>query len=211
MLVARRSSRNFLLISKSFTGASLSPRFLSEKPAVATEGSKIPQQKKDGEAVTSADSLKIEHKTVNINKEKVEQLADQVLSLNLIELLLFSKQIETKLGLPDLKLLAANRMAAAPAAPASAPTPQAAPAAKPEETKQAPPAKTVFELKLESYGAADKIKVIKLVREITGLGLKEAKEKVEAVPQVILKDLNKEQGDQWIEKFKAAGAKTALV
>ena len=69
--------------------------------------------------------------------------------------------------------------------------------------------KTVFELKLESYEVASKIKIIKEVRSFTDLGLKEAKELVEKTPSV-LKGVSKEEAEQIIEKMKAVGAKVMM-
>lgn len=83
---------------------------------------------------------------------------------------------------------------------------KAATAAK-EEKK---PEKTVFELKLESYEAAAKIKVIKEVRSFTDLGLKEAKDLVEKTPSILKKGVSKEEGEQIIEKMKALGAKVVM-
>lgn len=70
--------------------------------------------------------------------------------------------------------------------------------------------KTVFELKLESYEAASKIKVIKEVRSFTELGLKEAKELVEKTPMVFKKGVSKEEAEQIIDKMKAVGAKVVM-
>ncbi|PPD75212.1 hypothetical protein GOBAR_DD27857 [Gossypium barbadense] len=77
-------------------------------------------------------------------------------------------------------------------------------------TEEKKPDKTVFELKLESYEAASKIKVIKEVRSFTDLGLKEAKDLVEKTPSVLKKGVSKEEGEQIIEKMKALGAKVVL-
>ncbi|KAJ7003377.1 hypothetical protein NC653_008567 [Populus alba x Populus x berolinensis] len=82
----------------------------------------------------------------------------------------------------------------------------AAAAAKEEKKAE----KTVFELKLESFEAASKIKVIKEVRSFTDLGLKEAKDLVEKTPAVLKKGVSKEEGEQIIEKMKAIGAKVVL-
>ncbi|PON89284.1 Ribosomal protein [Trema orientale] len=81
------------------------------------------------------------------------------------------------------------------------------PTAAKEEKK---PEKTVFEIKLESYEAASKIKLIKEVRSFTDLGLKEAKDLVEKTPSVLKKGLSKEEGEQIIEKLTALGAKVVL-
>lgn len=65
-------------------------------------------------------------------------------------------------------------------------------------------------MKLESFEAASKIKVIKEVRSFTDLGLKEAKDLVEKTPSVLKKGVSKEEGEQIIEKMKAIGAKVVL-
>lgn len=74
-----------------------------------------------------------------------------------------------------------------------------------EET-EAPVAKTVFDIKLTGFDASSKIKVIKEVRAIAGLGLKEAKEFVEGVPGVLMKDLKQDKADEIKAKLEAVGA-----
>ncbi|KAK1407236.1 hypothetical protein QVD17_38850 [Tagetes erecta] len=74
-------------------------------------------------------------------------------------------------------------------------------AAKTEEKVE----KTVFDVKLEKFDAAGKIKVIKEVRAFTSLGLKEAKEMVEKVPVVVKQGVTKEEANEIIEKIKAVG------
>jgi len=66
-----------------------------------------------------------------------------------------------------------------------------------------------FDVVLESDGGK-KIQVIKVVRELTGLGLKEAKDVVEAAPKAILEKVNKETADKAKEKLEAEGAKITL-
>ncbi|KVH98938.1 uncharacterized protein LOC112514469 [Cynara cardunculus var. scolymus] len=65
--------------------------------------------------------------------------------------------------------------------------------------------KTAFDIKLEKFDAAAKIKVIKEVRGFTSLGLKEAKEMVEKAPVLIKQGVTKEEANEIIEKIKAAG------
>ncbi|MBP3217947.1 MAG: 50S ribosomal protein L7/L12 [Oscillospiraceae bacterium] len=79
----------------------------------------------------------------------------------------------------------------------------AGPAAAAEEEK------TEFDVELTEIGA-QKIKVIKVVREITGLGLKEAKDLVEAAPKNIKEGVSKEEAEQIKEKVEAEGAKVTL-
>jgi large subunit ribosomal protein L7/L12 len=72
-------------------------------------------------------------------------------------------------------------------------------------------AKTIFDLKLVGFDAKAKIKVIKEVRAIAGLGLKEAKELVESAPKVIQKDLKQEKADELKAQLEAVGAEIELV
>ena len=81
-------------------------------------------------------------------------------------------------------------------------------AAEPAETKKEE--KTAFDVKLASFDAKGKIKIIKEVRSITGLGLKEAKELVEAVPSVLKKDVKKEDAEAIVEKIKEIGGVVEL-
>ena len=90
--------------------------------------------------------------------------------------------------------------AAAPVAVAAAPAAAAAPA---EEEK------TNFDVVLEAFGD-NKIAVIKVVREVTGLGLKEAKELVDGAPKAIKENVSKEEAESIKEKVEAAGAKVEL-
>jgi large subunit ribosomal protein L7/L12 len=74
---------------------------------------------------------------------------------------------------------------------------------------EAPPPKTEFTVVLESFGA-DKIKVIKVVREITGLGLKEAKDVVEGAPKPIKENVSKEEAEKIKKQLEDVGAKVSL-
>lgn len=65
-------------------------------------------------------------------------------------------------------------------------------------------------MKLASFDAKSKIKVIKEVRAITGLGLKEAKELVEGAPSVLKKDMKKEEAEEIVNKLKEVGAVVEL-
>lgn len=69
--------------------------------------------------------------------------------------------------------------------------------------------KTEFDVILKAAGA-NKIQAIKTVREITGLGLKEAKEMVESAPKAVKEGVDKETADALVEKLKAAGAEVEL-
>ena len=69
--------------------------------------------------------------------------------------------------------------------------------------------KDEFDVKLTEVGAA-KVKVIKVVREVTGLGLKEAKEVVDGAPKVVKEGATKEEAEEIKEKLEAEGAKVTL-
>lgn len=89
----------------------------------------------------------------------------------------------------------------------TAPVAVAAPAAAPSEQAEAPSAeeKTEFTVTLKSFGEK-KIEVIKAVREVTTLGLKQAKDLVEAAPQVVKEGVPKEEAETTKQKLEAAGA-----
>ena len=79
-----------------------------------------------------------------------------------------------------------------------------------EEAAPAAEEKTDFDVELTDVPAAGKIAVIKVVREITGLGLKEAKDLVEAAPKVIKEGASKEEAEDMKKKIEEAGAKVTL-
>ncbi len=121
--------------------------------------------------------------------DKVTKLIEDVKALTVLELSELVKALEEEFGVSAAAPMA---VAAAPAAGGAA----AAPAA--EE-------KTEFNVILKEVGA-DKIKVIKVVREITGLGLKEAKDLVDGAPKTVKENVAKEEAASIEAKFKEVGA-----
>jgi large subunit ribosomal protein L7/L12 len=73
-----------------------------------------------------------------------------------------------------------------------------------------PAEKTEFTVVLEGFDAAKKINVIKVVREITGLGLKEAKDLVEGAPKPVKENVSKEEAEKFKKQLEDGGAKVAL-
>jgi large subunit ribosomal protein L7/L12 len=126
-------------------------------------------------------------------KLSTDELLDAFKEMTLIELSEFVKQFEETFDVT----------AAAPVAVAAA-GPAGAGAAAPEEEE-----KDEFDVVLDSDGGK-KIQVIKVVRELTGLGLKEAKDLVEAAPKPVLEKANKEAADKAKAKLEAEGAKVTL-
>ncbi|KAK4360394.1 hypothetical protein RND71_019346 [Anisodus tanguticus] len=135
--------------------------------------------------------------------DRVWSLVDEVSGLTLVEVAELSSIIMKKLGMTEQPMVGVMKAGAAGLAAAAMKGPEAA-----KEEKK--PEKTVFELKLESYESASKIKIIKEVRSFTDLGLKEAKDLVEKTPAVFKKGVSKEEGEQIIEKMKALGAKVVM-
>jgi large subunit ribosomal protein L7/L12 len=123
------------------------------------------------------------HDTENIMAD-LQQLEDQIVSLSLLEASELVKKLEERLGVSA----AAATAAAAPAAGGGA----AAGAAEPEQTE--------FTVTLKDAGA-NKINTIKAVREVTGLGLKEAKDLVEAAPKPLKENVSKEDAAAVAKKF----------
>ena len=121
--------------------------------------------------------------------EKSTQILELVKGLTILELADLVKALEEEFG-----------VSAAPVAVAAAPGAAAAPAA--EE-------KTEFDVVLKAAGAS-KLNVIKVVREITGLGLKDAKDLVEAAPKTIKEAIAKDEADKIAEQLKAAGAEVEV-
>ena len=120
--------------------------------------------------------------------EKVTAMIEEVKALTVLELSELVHALEEEFGVS----------AAAMAAPAAG---AAAPAA--EE-------KTEFDVVLTGFAAAAKIKVIKVVREITGLGLAEAKALVEAAPKAVKEAVGKDDAEEMKKKLEEAGAKVEL-
>ena len=121
--------------------------------------------------------------------EKSTQILELVKGLTILELADLVKALEEEFG------VSAAPVAAAPVAGAAA-----APAA--EE-------KTEFDVILKAAGAS-KLNVIKVVRELTGLGLKDAKDLVEAAPKTVKEAVAKDEADKIAEQLKAAGAEVEV-
>jgi large subunit ribosomal protein L7/L12 len=124
----------------------------------------------------------------------IDEIVEAIGNMTLLEVAELVKKLEEKFGVS-----AAAVVAAAPAAVAGAP---AGPAPAAEE-------KTEFTVVLKSAGA-NKINVIKVVREITGLGLKEAKDLVESAPKPVKEGVSKEEAESIAKKLQEAGAEVEI-
>lgn len=124
--------------------------------------------------------------------DKTEKFVEELSALSVLELSELKKALEEKWGV--------TAAAAAPVAMMAAPAGDAAPA---EES-------TDFQVTLTDVPADKKISVIKVVREITGLGLKEAKELAESAPKELKASAPKAEAEEIKKKIEAAGAKCTL-
>jgi len=121
-----------------------------------------------------------------------EEFISQLSSLTVVEIVALTKALEEKWGVK-----------AAPVAVAAAPAAGGGAAAAPAEEK------TEFTVVLKS-GGANKIGAIKVVREVTGLGLKDAKDLVDGAPKDVKVGVNKAEADDIVKKLKEAGAEVEV-
>ena len=124
--------------------------------------------------------------------DNIKTLGDSIVKLTVLEAKSLGDYLEQEYGIKP----AAAAVAVGPS-PTTGPAPEAA------------PVKTEFDVVLENFGA-NKINVIKVVREITGLGLKEAKDLVEAAPKALKEGVSKAEADDYKKKLEEAGAKVEL-
>ena len=129
-----------------------------------------------------------------MSKMTKDQLVDALSELSVLELSELKTALEDKWGV--------EAAAAAPAMMMAAPGAAAGGEAAEEATD--------FEVTLSEYPSDKKIAIIKVVREVTGLGLKEAKELVEGAPKVLKESAPKAEADEIVAKIEAAGAKATL-
>jgi large subunit ribosomal protein L7/L12 len=122
-----------------------------------------------------------------------DEILDAISKMTLMEVVELISDMEKKFGVT----------AAAPVAMAAAPAGGGAAAAPAEE-------KTEFTVILKEYPADKKVTVIKVIREITGLGLKEAKDLVEAVPSTVKEAVSKADSESFKKKLEDAGAKVEI-
>jgi large subunit ribosomal protein L7/L12 len=123
--------------------------------------------------------------------KKTEELVEQLSQLTVLEMSELKKALEEKWG---VKAAAAAVAVAAPVA----------------QAQEAVAESTDFMVTLEEAPADKKIAVIKVIREITGLGLKEAKDLVDGAPKVVKETAPKAEADDIKKKLEAAGAKVTL-
>ncbi|KAJ5169008.1 54S ribosomal protein L12 [Penicillium canariense] len=135
---------------------------------------------------------------------KIAQIVDQISTLTLLETADLVSSLKTRLNIPDLPV-GGFAMAGGAGAPGAA-----APAAEEEEAAPAAAEKTLFNLKLESFEATSKPKVIKEIKNMLGLSLVDSKKFVESVPKIMKESVPKEEAEKIIETLKGLGAKVIM-
>jgi large subunit ribosomal protein L7/L12 len=124
-----------------------------------------------------------------------DEILEKLKTISLLEAAELVKQIEETFGVSAAAPAGGMVVAAAPGAAA---------AAEPEEEK------TEFDVVLEEFPADKKIAVLKVVRAITGLGLKEAKEMVESAPKALKEATGKDDAEEIKKKLEEVGAKVTI-
>lgn len=127
-----------------------------------------------------------------MSEGKINNLVEELSQLTVLDMSKLKEALEAKWGVKASA--GAPMMMAAPAAEAAAPAQES----------------TEFQVVLEDAPADKKIAIIKVVRELTGLGLKEAKDLVEATPKAVKEKSPKAEAEDMSKKLTAAGAKVSL-
>ncbi|KAL8400288.1 hypothetical protein RB594_000610 [Gaeumannomyces avenae] len=139
------------------------------------------------------------HNTTDAASPKISGIVDQISQLTLLETAELVTSLKSRLNIPDMPI---GGFAAGPA-------PTAAAAAAPEEADDAAPAaaeKTVFTLKLQSFDAAAKAKIIKEIKGMLGLSLVDSKKFVESAPKTMKESVPKEDAEKIMATMKELGA-----
>jgi len=161
----------------------------AEEPAPPAAEVKKPEEKKEAVAEKPAPPAKEKVKL----SPAAEKIMESIKKMTVLELADMVKALEAEFGVSAAAPVVAVAAAGAPAA-----------AAGPAEEEQ-----TEFSVILQDFGA-NKINVIKAVREVTTLGLKESKDLVESAPKPVREGVNKDEATSIKEKLEAAGAKAEI-
>jgi len=162
-------------------------------------GSRLPARTCLVRSFNSSRSLREEDAApvkAEITSPKVQDIYDNLLTLNMVETIELVNVLKEKFGYVEMAMSAA---------------PAAALGDAPAEVEEVKVEKTEFNVRLDKFDSSSKIKVIKEVRTLTGLGLKQAKDLVESAPDAILKkDCGKEEAEAIMAKLKEVGGEVVL-
>ena len=178
----------------------------AEEASTAAASEQVPPEDSDGNEDPSATDITYDFAPPaplsQASKDKVQAIFDKVLWLDMIEVHLLTQIVNEQMGI-SWRETEQRKIGGAVVVKTAA----SGGAAGAEEAEE----KTIFDLKLVGFDAKAKIKVIKEVRTIAGLGLKEAKEMVEGAPKVIQKELKQEKAEELKTQLEAVGAQVELV
>ncbi|XDG01221.1 hypothetical protein ABKA04_000836 [Annulohypoxylon sp. FPYF3050] len=146
---------------------------------------------------TTTPTIQRRHETTAApTNPKIAGIVDQISQLTLLETADLVSSLKSRLNIPDLPI---GGFAAAPAAPAAA-------AEEADEPAPAAQEKTLFSVKLQSFDAAAKAKVIKEVKGLLGLSLVDSKKFVESAPKMMKDSVPKEEAEKIVATMKELGA-----
>ncbi|KAH8671890.1 54S ribosomal protein L12 [Tricladium varicosporioides] len=132
---------------------------------------------------------------------KITGIVDQISQLTLLETADLVATLKTRLNIPDMPM--GGFVASGPAAPAAAPVEE-------EEAAPTQQAKTLFNLKLESFEAGAKPKIIKEIKSMLGLSLVDSKKFVESAPKLMKEAVPKDEAEKIIAALKALGGVVSM-
>ncbi|KAK2734536.1 hypothetical protein FQN57_001641 [Myotisia sp. PD_48] len=135
--------------------------------------------------------------------EKINKIVDEISKLTLLETADLVSSLKSRLNIPDLPV--GGFVAAGPGGAGAAPA-----AVEEEEAAPAAQEKTLFNIKLESFEATAKAKVIKEVKSMLGLSLVDSKKFVEGAPKVLKESVPKEEAEKIVATLKGLGAVASL-
>ncbi|KAF7504749.1 hypothetical protein GJ744_001750 [Endocarpon pusillum] len=134
---------------------------------------------------------------------KISGIVEQISKLTLLETADLVASLKSRLNIPDMSF-------AAPSSGPSSSSAAAPPPAEEEEAAPAPAAKTLFTLKLQSFEATSKPKIIKEVKSMLGLSLVDSKKFAESAPKVLREGVPKEEAEKMVKTFEALGGKVSM-
>ena len=171
---------------------------------------KLVEMKEEVKEVPLMDTpIEISEESIGEPNEKVKKLVAEIIQLNVLECQQMLKLMQKRLGIPDAQLFGGGMMGGGGGGGGGGVATGGAPAAGAPVTEEAAAPvkeKSIFDVKIGAVDPKSKIKIIKEVRSITGLGLKEAKELVEKAPVVVKEGVKKDEADELQKKLEEAGA-----
>jgi large subunit ribosomal protein L7/L12 len=190
MIAAFHSTRGLMVEEAALTSDDTTKVVADAEDSTAEEDSEGPHPTEIQYAFTPPSPLSDE------SQEKIKTLFDKILYLDMIEVHMLTNLVHEQMGVKWSDVDNSR----GPSAMAGQPT-----------ADEVPVEKLLWDVKLMGFDAKAKIKVIKEVRAIAGLGLKEAKEMVESYPKVIQKDLKPEKAEELKAQLEAIGAVVEIV